>query len=172
MTDWTPIVAALAGIVGGGLVTFVTARSQLRIEAANAFDQSLRDLRLPHYRRLFHLTKAVPREWTSEDTPDRSRLLALRKEFHSWFFDDQASGMFLSEPARNMYFSLQNGLQSAASHLTQDHDPITEKDSVSLRKMGSALRHQLSADLGAANPARGEREREWVVPKSVPPPRS
>jgi hypothetical protein len=162
------MVAALAGLLLGGVVTYVTTRAQLRAEAEHAYDRALRDLRLPHYQQLFHLTEGIPRQWRMSDAPSRVELLALREQFHNWYFSDQAGGMFLSQAARDAYFLLQNHLQSAAAHLTDDSQPVGEEDSAGLRQRASELRHQLSADLGAAEQPR----QRWIVPRSVPPPRS
>ena len=72
--------------------------------------------------------------------------------------------MFMSQALRDAYFLLQNNLQSTAARLRDDSQPMGEEDSTSLRQRASDLRHQLSADLGAA-----ERPRQrWIVPKSVP----
>jgi hypothetical protein len=57
MAAWITLISALAGILVGGVVTYATSRSQLRTEAEHAYDRSLRDMRIPHYQQLFHLTK-------------------------------------------------------------------------------------------------------------------
>lgn len=163
--DWAALLAALIGVLAGGVVTYVTTRSQLKIEAANSFDKSLRELRLPHYRQLFHISRALPRSWRGDVPPDRAKLQAIREEFHCWYFNEQASGMFLSESARQAYFQLQNGLERAANPEGHHDGHITEAESVSLRKLGSDLRHELTADLGGNAVPRGVKR---LVPRSVP----
>jgi hypothetical protein len=127
MASWISMVAALAGLLLGGVVTYLTTSAQLRAEAEHAYDRALRDLRLPHYQQLFHLTEGIPRQWRMSDAPSRVELLALREQFHNWYFSDQAGGMFLSQAARDAYFLLQNHLQSAAAHLTDDSQPVGEE---------------------------------------------
>jgi hypothetical protein len=141
-------------------------RAQLRVQAEHAFDQTLRDLRMPHYQALFHLTEAVPRQWILKNAPNREELVSLRERFHAWYFSEQAGGMFLSQAARDAYFGLQNELQMAASHVSGE-ERIGEPSSSVLRTMASTLRHQLSADLGVAQPPGQPR----TTPRSIDPPR-
>jgi hypothetical protein len=167
MTAWITVISALAGILAGGIVTYATSRSQLRIEAEHAYDRALRDLRLPYYQELFHLTRNIPREFLEFlEKPRRSDLLEIREQFHNWYFSEQAGGMFLSQAAREAYFFLQNELQSIARRMSTDSELVGEYDSAILRKKASELRHQLTTDLGTA-----ERPRiGWIVPRSIPPP--
>jgi hypothetical protein len=175
MAAWITIISALAGILAGGVVTYATSRSQLRIEyatsrsqlrieAEHAYDRALRDLRLPHYQQLFHLTRSMPREFL--ETPRRSDLRDFRGQFHDWYFSEQAGGMFLSQAARDAYFALQNELQSVAGRMQADSELVGQHDSVVLREKASTLRHQLTTDLGAAERPRLRR----VIPRSIPPP--
>ena len=98
MDAWIAVITTLGGIFAGGVVTYATTRSQLRIEAEHAYDRALRDLRLPHYQELFHLTRSMPREFLEFlEPPRRSDLVDLREKFHNWFFSEQAGGMFLSQ---------------------------------------------------------------------------
>jgi hypothetical protein len=167
MSNWLTVVTTIAGLIVGGLVTYFTSRATLRNQAEHAFDQTLRELRLPQYRALFHLTEAVPRQWILTNPPNREELLVLRKRFHEWYFSEQAGGMLLSQAARQAYFGLQNELQEAASHISGE-ERISEPSSSILRSMASTLRHQLSADLGAAEPPR----RRSTTPKSISPPQA
>ena len=164
MAAWITIISTLAGILAGGVVTYATTRSQLRIQAEHAYDRTLRDMRLPYYQQLFHLTKNIPREFLK--APRQSELLNFREQFHNWYFGEQAGGMFLSQAAREAYFALQNELQSVAGRMPSDSELVGQDDSMSLRKKASALRHQLTTDLGTA-----ERPRiKWIIPQSIPPP--
>lgn len=163
---WFPTVSALIGLLTGGVVTYLTSRAQLRSQAEHDYDLALRDLRLPHYRELFHLTGEIPREWWPSSALNKEGLLMLRARFHDWYYGTQAGGMFLSEEARNLYCLLQNELQNVAWRLAKDEDAPVEDDIVLLREKGSDLRHQLCSDLGVS-----ERPREsWVVPTSPPHP--
>jgi hypothetical protein len=164
MAAWITIVSALAGILAGGFVTYATSRSQLRLEAEHAYDRTLRDMRLPHYQQLFHLTKNLPREFLEE--PRRSELLDFREQFHDWYFGEQAGGMFLSQEARDAYFTLQNELQSVAGRLSADSERVRPDESAGLRKKASALRHQLTTDVGTAE----RPQANWIIPRSIAPP--
>jgi hypothetical protein len=167
MSAWIAVITALAGILAGGIVTYATTRSQLRIEAEHAYDRALRDLRLPHYQELFHLTRSMPREFLEFlEPPRRSDLVDFREKFHNWFFSEKAGGMFLSQAAREFYFDLQNELQSVAGRMQTDGELVCQNDSAILRKKASDLRHQLTTDLGTAEQPR----LRWIGPRSVPPP--
>ena len=61
MAAWITLVSAIGGIIAGGSLTYFTSRSQLYIGAEHAYDRALRDLRIPHYQALFHLTGRIPR---------------------------------------------------------------------------------------------------------------
>jgi hypothetical protein len=163
---WQTLTTTLLGLIFGGLGTYLGSRAQLRIQAEHEFDKALRELRLPHYQALFHLTECIPRQWKEELPPTRSTLHAMRLGFHDWYFGSVAGGMFLSRPARDAYFALQNELQSAVASLPGEDDRVSDSGSKLLRARASAVRHQLSADLGVAEPAR----QRWMLPESIAPP--
>jgi hypothetical protein len=167
MDGWITISSAVSGLIVGGVITFLTTRAQLRIAAEHAYDRSLRDMRLPHYQQLFHLSESLPREWGAPGPPNKRQLLAVRERFHSWFFSENAGGMFLSLAAREAYFALQNELQTAASQLATDTETAPDLHSSELRIKASALRHQLAADLGVSEQPRNA----WTRPQSIPAPR-
>jgi len=73
--------------------------------------------------------------------------------------------MFLSQAARETYSLLQSEIQSAANRLPSDVALLANDDAVKIRQRASALRHQLSADLGVAQQPR----ERWTVPRDVPP---
>lgn len=166
MAAWITFVSALGGIIAGGTLTYFTSRSQLYIEAEHAYDRALRDLRIPHYQALFYLTGSIPRQWLTVERPRRPDLNKLREQLHHWYFSEQAGGMFLSRAASEAYFSMQNELQTIAARMTDDDQLIGEQESVRLTESASALRHQLTADLGTAERPR----RAWTAPRSVPLP--
>jgi hypothetical protein len=168
MDAWVSVMTAVIGAVAGGAVTYFSSRSQLRIEAEHSYDRALRDLRLEHYQALFHLTRNIPREWITVELPTRSDVVRLREQFHDWYFDETAGGMFLSQEAREAYFALQNDLESIQARLTVGSEPVSDRDSVGLRQRASALRHQLATDLGTAERPR----RSWTAPRSVASPLS
>ena len=167
MAVWASFISAAFGLLAGGAATYFTARAQLRAEAEHAYDRSLRDLRLPHYQRLFHLTRVMPREWLPSTVPCKVEVISIRESLRGWYFGEESGGMFLSQPARDWYFRLYNELESAISGLDDDAELLSTEGAAELRQLGSALRHQLVADLGAAQVPRTK----WIMPaKTQPPP--
>jgi predicted ribosomally synthesized peptide with SipW-like signal peptide len=82
MTAWITLVSAIGGIIAGGTLTYFTSRSQIYIQAEHAYDQALRDLRIPHYQTLFHLTGSIPSYWVMVETPRRPELHKIREQLH------------------------------------------------------------------------------------------
>ena len=144
------IAGVVLGAIAGAVPTFFATRSNLRLEFTHAYDRVLRDARLTHYQRLFHLSECVPREWRPAD-PSRAELLEFRERFHDWYFGEEAGGLFLTERARQAYFRLQNQLQQEG---TRDggSTPLADAESAHLRELASELRHQLAEDVGTAQP--------------------
>ena len=176
MTEVVTLIG-LAGVVlgalAGGIVTFVTTRSSMRLELEFAYDRALRDKRLEHYKCLFHLSKCIPRYWQPQERPTRTDLLRFRGLFHDWYFGPDAGGMFLTPAAKDLYLRLQNAL-STASTAGQDGDnqvggtPVTAGESLALRTLASDLRHQLAEDVGASHPPRLRWTRLGPTIPSVP----
>ncbi len=168
MPSWFPTFSAVIGLLAGGVITYMTSRAQLRIQAEHNYDLALRDLRLSHYQELFHLTGTIPREWWPSSALTKRDVLALRERFHDWYFGEEAGGMFLSQDARTAYSALQVELQEAARNLASDEDLMGIDDIRRIRERGSILRHRLSSDLGAAEQAR----QSWTLPSSPSHPTS
>jgi len=79
---------------------------------------------------------------------------------------NMTGGMFLSQAARDAYFTLQNELLSVAGRMSADNELADPEDSASLRRKASALRHQLTTDLGTAE----QSQANWIIPRSIAPP--
>jgi hypothetical protein len=92
------IAGVVLGALAGTIATYLTTRSKMRWELVYAYDRELRDKRLPHYQKLFHLSGAVPREWRPGTVPSRAELWQIRQQFHDWYFGTDAGGMFLTRP--------------------------------------------------------------------------
>lgn len=167
MAVWASFISAAFGLLAGGAATYFTTRAQLRLEAEHIYDRSLRKLRLPHYQRLFHLTRVMPREWLPLTIPCKVDVISIRESLRDWYFGEESRGMFLSQPARDRYFRLYDELESAIAGLNDDAESLSREGAAELRQLASALRHQLAADLGVA-----ERPRtKWIMPaKTQPPP--
>ncbi|MGK3204568.1 hypothetical protein [Amycolatopsis sp. MEPSY49] len=141
---------ALGGVLGG-LVTFLATRTKARLELLQAHDLVLQTERLARYQRLFHLSGRLPRYWRPGEAPGRQDLAALRQDLHDWYFGEEAGGLFLTQHAKTRYLKLQNALAEA---MDAGATPPSENEMKVLRHLAGELRHQLSADIGAANPLR------------------
>ena len=153
MEIWVGIVRVLLGAAAGTVGTLITTKNKMRLEHQLSYDRELRDVRLPHYQRLYHVSRCIPRQWTIGEEPARPALLALRATFHDWYFGQEAGGLFLTTKAREKYFRLQNELQAMAGPGgTGQSQQMSAEESITLRGLASELRHQLVEDLGTAEP--------------------
>ena len=158
----------LAGVVIGAFVgaitTYLTTRSNMRLQLEYAYDQTLRDKRLERYQELFHLSKCFPRYWLSGEEPTRKDLRQFHENFHDWYFGEAAGGMFLTIAAKELYLNMQNAIFNAVSKedgTPKEDAPLLPAESKALIDMASALRHQLAEYIGAANAPR----LNWTRPK-------
>jgi hypothetical protein len=87
-------------------------------------------------------------------------VISIRESLRDWYFGEESGGMFLSQPARDQYFRLYNELESAIAGLGDDTETLSKEGAAELRQQASALRHQLVADLGAAEQPRTK----WIMP--------
>lgn len=152
-------VGAVLGAIAAGLTTYFTTRRVMQLELQHTYDMTLRDIRLPHYQRLFNISRCIPREWPQGEVPSGRDLLQFRENFHDWYFGDEAGGMFLPEATRTIYFKLQNALENIGhSKLdlpdTASDSSVSSAEGAELYKHASTLRHQLAWDVGAAQPPR------------------
>ncbi|MEV6643644.1 hypothetical protein [Amycolatopsis sp. NPDC051371] len=142
-------------------MTYLTTRSKLRLELAHAYDQAVREKRLARYQRLFHLSQVIPRYWIPGEEPSRERLLEICEEFHDWYFDDDAGGLFLTPRAMDVYMRLQTALATAGRGNAVATGPdqnsgasMSPDESQKIRDLADALRHQLAQDVGTSSPPR------------------
>ena len=157
------ILSAAFGATVGAITTFFTARSTMRLGLEHDYDKTLRDIRLRGYQQLFHLTAQIPRHWLLTPEPSRAELLKIRLSFHDWYYHEDAHGMFLARHSKNAYIKLMDALDKALFEISPDGDTrlgdrpdskLSSDESHSLLELTSKLRHQLAADIGAANPPR------------------
>jgi hypothetical protein len=158
------LVGALSAVLGalvGGVVTYLTTRSKLRLELAHAYDQAVREKRLARYQRLFHLSEAIPRYWRPGEEPSRERLLEICEEFHGWYFDEDAGGLYLTPRAMDVYMRLQTALATACRGDAVAATPertsgasMSPDESREIRDLADTLRHQLAQDVGTSSPPR------------------
>lgn len=139
-----PVVAvasAVGSAVLAGALTYVTGVLKIRRDLAAKYDADLRHERIAVYKDLWKklepLAKYAPgKALTCSDV--QKLAVALR----AWYFEE--GGLYLSEPARQAYFDLQDGLTTVKK---PSDDPIGDL-LAKLMALGSALRTQLTRDVG------------------------
>ncbi|MET8150270.1 hypothetical protein ACIBSW_13270 [Actinoplanes sp. NPDC049668] len=158
MAGWIALIAALIGAVAGTLSTYLTLRPRLTLELEYTYDRTLRDKRIDSYQRLFHVTRHFPRYYLDGDRPSGSDLFHYREELHDWYFNQDAGGMFLTAPAKQAFFELQNHIAGLifvdGKPRDDDSTPIAPEACDELLALAHRLRGQLVADIGAANTPR------------------
>jgi hypothetical protein len=153
------------GAALGAIATYITTRSRMRMELEHIHDREIRDRRLEHYQRLFHISRSIPREWPSQEAPRRSDLSRFREEFHNWHFGEHAGGLFLTPAAKELYLRLQAALVDSARRDAGEPSPLTRDEIRRIYGLASELRHQLTEDVGAAQPP----QLVWTRPHAKPP---
>jgi len=136
------VTSGLASAVVGGALTYVTAVLKIRRDLAAQYDADLRRDRITVYKQLWcklePLAKYAPAKALTCDDAH-----GLATALRSWYFEE--GGLFLSEPARNAYFGLQEALKTVSEHSKQRlPDPMLAL----LMERGSELRTQLTRDVG------------------------
>jgi hypothetical protein len=166
---WIGLIGIVAGATVGGAATWLTTRNRIDLEQRATFDRELRNLRLPHYQALHHISEALPREWRLGEEPTRADLQTLRQTLHEWYFGPAAGGMFLTEDSRARYFDLMNKLQmlgaGSAKGVTAT---LTQDENRELLGLAHDLRQQLRQDLGTAEPPKTKWTAKGLTP--APPP--
>jgi hypothetical protein len=140
------LLGAFAGALAGGLVTFLTARAQMRRDLEYAYDRELRTQRMIAYRSLYARTVVLPRYW--RENPRRRVLADWSQSFHEWYFTE-SGGLFLSDAARQTYHVALEVIAEIGTAGAPD-DVLTAADEERLWRAGQALRRTLAADLGTA----------------------
>jgi hypothetical protein len=127
------VIAGGAGLVAGVVGTAYKSRKALEHE----YDIDLRKARVRVYQQLWSelevLAKYSPPQFTREAVADLSVVL------REWYF--RSGGMYLSRPARNAYFDLQEALVQ----VLDIDDPMLLREL--LRERGSRLRTAMTEDV-------------------------
>jgi hypothetical protein len=165
------LLGAVLGALAGAITTYVTTRSTMRLQLEHEYDRTLRDIRLPHYQRLFHISRCIPRQWRPTEVPTRQDLRHFREDFHNWYFGENAGGMFLTQDAKDLYMELQNVLEEPTEESDTSgsslESPLSSDELRVLRGRASDLRHQLTQDVGASQSPRLRWSR---LGPTIPPP--
>ncbi|MFR9773940.1 hypothetical protein [Nocardia sp. SC052] len=170
MTVLVGLIGAVLGSIVGGIITYVTARANLRLTLEHSYDQTLQTKRLEHYQALFHTTGCLPRYWPKSNLDvTRADIRRFRESFHDWYFGEGAGGMFLTPEAKRIYMRLVTTLVETEASVREsqpaDDDTVSNDEIGALRVLASDLRHQLAKDVGAAHPPR----LSWTRPEPLPP---
>lgn len=130
----------------------------MRLELEHTYDRELLNKRLSQYQQLFHISRTIPREFRSHEVPSSDDLRGFREDFHNWYFNEEAGGLFLTSAAKDRYFLLQNGLEDAAKRHSSTGGsvppPLSPDEQETLYRLASNLRNQLAMDVGTAQPPR------------------
>jgi hypothetical protein len=108
---------------------------------SGAFDTQ----RIAVYRRLWELTRVLPR-WPRTENVPYADLRKLSAALRDWYFVD-GGGLFLSRSAHSAYALVQNTLQAVLG--LRATGPIAPEHYDEVRETCSALRSQLAKDVGA-----------------------
>ncbi len=141
---------ALVGAAAGGLSVFLTTRAQMQRELAYTYDRELRARRMEAYVSLYKRTDKLPRYWPIN--PERRELRDFSEAFHEWYFSE-AGGLFLSDDAKESYFSAM-GVMATVAREGSEQDQLSDGDIDRLWRAGETLRGRLAADIGAAEDLR------------------
>lgn len=134
------ILWAVAGILLGGVFSFLTVRFQLGHERREADRRHLVNLRTNTFHDLWKITQDVPRNPTVAEMTGFNAA-ALVNRMHQWYF--QVGGLYLTETTREAYFSLLGALEN------HTEIGVTEEQYAPLYQKGSALRKALVLELQA-----------------------
>jgi hypothetical protein len=132
---------ALAGIVLGGVFTYLAARIQVKHGYYSEERKRLLALRTTSFQHLWTLTGEVPRNPSQEELR-RFRTQRLMDDLNRWYFAD--GGMFLTNPCRTAYFNFLEELERiplAESLSLETYNPLYQA--------ASALRQSLAQEVAA-----------------------
>lgn len=136
------VAVALASAVAGGALTYVTTIMKIRQDLAAQYDADLRRDRIGVYKRLWTLLQPLAR-YAPPGEFSFSKGHELATALRAWYFEE--GGLFLSEPARDAYFALQDALKALDG---PSADAVPAETLKALMDVGSTLRTHLSEDVG------------------------
>lgn len=141
--------AILSGILSAiitAVVTYLATVVKIRRELEATYDRDLRDKRIAVYKELWKQLEPLAkygrsRQFSLEVARD------LTQNLRNWYFE--TGGLFLSDRTRDAYFSVQEALKLVCEdNLLGESQPIDGMRFEAIRKMGSALRTQMTLDVG------------------------
>jgi len=142
---WIGLATVLVGAIATGILTYVNVRSRRNAELRSIEARRLRDLRLPHYQRLFELSGVIVEGDTNVEDDWRVQPGIPLARLRSWYFH-QAAGMFLTPAARARYFQLIQEMQSGVV-VVRHGSMLTEDEAHKICVLAQRLRFQLTEDV-------------------------
>jgi hypothetical protein len=137
------IIAGLIGVVTG----FLGALLKSWLDSRLKLDEGTRKERWEVYKKLWNLTKCVPK-WPRDDSLIYAGLLDFSGKCRDWYFTE--GGYHLSRPAQKAYARMQD-VVGAALEGKAPAAKVAELDYNRAQKACSALRTQLTLDLHSRN---------------------
>lgn len=142
------LTSELVALALGSAGTYVAIQWKLRAELEGKYDQSLRSARIKVYQTLW--VSLQPLAKYARPGPVTYQAVArLSEELRVWYFE--IGGLYFSGPARDAYFTLQDGLAEVQREGLAKGARESELDDDTferLRQLGSALRTAMAADVG------------------------
>ena len=145
------LLSLLTGLISGGItavVTYFATLAKARLDLTIEYDKELRQNRLTAYTELWKRLKPLARY-----SPERPATYQIVKEtsesMRDWYFD--VGGIYLSRESREPYFALKRAMQEVIDHpeLQKSKDePLTPERLKPLHERATALRNELSNDIG------------------------
>ena len=133
------LIVGLIGVVTG----FLGALLKSWLDSRLKLDEETRKERWEVYKKLWTLTKCVPK-WPRDESLTYGTLLEFSTKCRDWYFIE--GGFHLSTPARKAYGRMQDAL-GAALQGKAEAAKVDGPDYNSVQQAGSALRTQLTLDL-------------------------
>jgi hypothetical protein len=133
------LIVGLIGVVTG----FLGALLKSWLDSRLKLDEETRKERWEVYKKLWTLTKCVPK-WPREKDLTYGTLLEFSTHCRDWYFID--GGFHLSKPSRAAYGRMQDALGAALKGKDLEAK-VKGSDYDFAQKAGSALRTQLTLDL-------------------------
>ena len=140
-----PLLTGALGLVGGAILTYLTAILKFRKELEADFDKELRDHRLKVYEELWRLLEALARyDLPKPLTP--KVLHELSVSMRKWYFEK--GGLYLSDNTRDVYFGLKEAVKRILSDQRLDvNNEIPQHQSQAILAQASLLRAWLTRDV-------------------------
>jgi hypothetical protein len=138
------MITLVAGGLIGMIATYISAKRKFRDDLQSKFNESLHNTRVETYQQLWRLLEVLAKYARPEPvTPVRLRKLS--EELRQWYYE--VGGLFLTDNSRDAYFAVQDAIVNELAVNKSPDKELSEAAYEVIRKKGSTLRTNLSADL-------------------------